>query len=204
MQQALPRPPSMPRRVVQPFRHLALLAGLAAVPIAIVLSGRDDKAQSSVLHVVVSFIVLMLAFRLIGKRELGRLSPFELVTLMLIPEILSNTVQGESSLFQGLAGLCTILMLVLTTSLLSQRFPAVQDAVEASPRVLVSNGVLLERNMNAERIAPEELYSEMRKQGISGIAEVRFAVLESSGNITFIPRNARPHANHDEDNVGVR
>jgi uncharacterized membrane protein YcaP (DUF421 family) len=63
--------------------------------------------------------------------------------------------------------------------------------------------VLLERNMNAERIAPEELYSEMRKQGLSGIAEVRFAVLESGGNITFIPRDAREHASHDENNVGL-
>ena len=193
----------MPRRVVQPLRHLALLAGLVAAPTAIILSGRDDKAQSSVLHVLVSFIVLMLAFRLIGKRELGRLSPFELVTLMLIPEILSNTVQGESSLLQGLAGLCTILMLVLTTSLLSQRFPAVQGALEAAPRVLVANGVLLERSMNAERIAPEELYSEMRKQGISELAQVRFAVLEGSGSITFIPRDERRHANHDESNAGA-
>jgi len=190
--------------MVQPVRHLALLVGLAAAPIAIVLSGRDDKAQSSVVHVLISFVVLMLAFRLIGKRELGRLSPFELVTLMLIPEILSNTVQGESSLLQGLAGLCTILILVLATSLLSQRFPAVQEAVEASPRVLVSDGVLLERNMNAERIAPEELYSEMRKQGISDVADVRFAVLESSGNITFIPRDARHHASQEENSVGAR
>jgi uncharacterized membrane protein YcaP (DUF421 family) len=177
--------------VVDPLRHLLLLVALLAVPVVVVATKLDDRAQTSVLHVLLSFVALMLAFRLIGKRELGRLSPFELVTLMLIPEILSNSVQGEDSLLQSLAGLCTILLLVLGTSLLSQRFRGVQNAVEASPTLLAVDGRLLERNMNAERIAPDELFSEMRKQGFADLAEIRFAVLESSGNVTFVPREPR-------------
>jgi uncharacterized membrane protein YcaP (DUF421 family) len=183
----------MRRRIVQPARHLGLLAGLVVLPVAVFVAQADADARNSVLHVLVSFVVLMLAFRLLGKRELSRLSPFELVTLMLIPEILSSTLQGEGSLLQALAGLCTILALVLVTSLLSQRFPAFQHVVEASPTLLVADGALLEKSMNAERIAPDELFSEMRKQGIGDLHDVRFAVLETGGNITFVPRH-RPAA----------
>jgi uncharacterized membrane protein YcaP (DUF421 family) len=85
----------------------------------------------------------------LGKRELSRLSPFELVTLMLIPEILSNSVHGEASLLTALSGLATMLLLVLVTSSLSQRFARVKEALESSPTVLVENGKLVERAMNA-------------------------------------------------------
>jgi len=177
----------MARRIAQPFKLLALLAALGGYPLALILLGDDDVARRSVAHVAVSFVVLMLAFRLLGKRELGRLSPFELVTLMLIPEILSNSVQGQGSMLTGLAGLAAILFLVLLSSALSQRFEVVQKVMEASPTLLVADGRLLETNMNRERIAPDELHSEMRKQGILSLSQVRFAVLEAGGNITFVP-----------------
>ncbi len=182
----------MTRRLVRPLRSALLLIGFSCLPVATLFMRHAEQARDSVLHVLISFSVLMLVFRVIGKRELSQLSPFELVTLMLIPEILSNTVQGESSLLQSLAGLSTVVLLVVLTSTLSQRFEKVQTLVEASPTMLVSDGRLLEDNMNAERIAPEELFSEMRKQGLETLDEVRFAILESGGNITFIPRSPPP------------
>jgi uncharacterized membrane protein YcaP (DUF421 family) len=186
---SLPEPPELQRRVATPGRVGALVLLFALLP-AWVLAGKfsSDEARGSVLHVAVCFVVLMLAFRLMGKRELGRLSPFELVTLMLIPEILSDSVQGQGSLLSSLAGLSTILLLVFATSLLAQRFSSLQRVVESEPTLLVVDGKLLEQNMNRERIAPDELFSEMRKQSIEGLGQVRFAVLESSGNITFITK----------------
>jgi uncharacterized membrane protein YcaP (DUF421 family) len=87
---------------------------------------------------------------------------------------------------------------VLTTSRLSQRFPSVQNALESSPSLLVVDGRLLDQAMNRERIAPEELLSEMRKQGIATLDQVRFAVLESSGNITFVRRDEQGTASGAE------
>jgi uncharacterized membrane protein YcaP (DUF421 family) len=189
----------MVRRVAEPFKVLTLLAVLGGLPLLVVLITKEDAARDSVWHVVVSFAVLMLAFRLLGKRELSRLSPFELVTLMLIPEILSNSVQGQGSMLTGLAGLGAILFLVLASSVLSQRFEAVQKVMEAPPTLLVADGRLLEANMNRERIAPDELQSEMRKQGLASLREVRFAVLEGGGNITFVPVSPRASAPHPEE-----
>lgn len=190
----------MRRRIGAPWRLAGLLVLLAALPLATLLVGVDESARASVVHIAVSYVVLLAAFRVLGKRELGRLSPFELVTLMLIPEILSNTLQGEASLVPGLAGLCVILFLVLLSSALAQRFRVVQRVVEPEPTLLVLNGRILTHNMNLERIAPDELESEMRKQGLADLSQVRFAVLEGSGNITFVPRAPGDGARASEDN----
>ncbi|RYZ06140.1 MAG: DUF421 domain-containing protein [Myxococcales bacterium] len=196
----LPQPPKLKRRFERPGRVLVLVGALALLPTVAVAGGLAPEARGSVLHVLLTFGVLTLAFRVIGKRELSRLSPYELVMLMLIPEILSNSVQGQGSLLTAFSGLCTILLLVVGTSLLSQRFPRVKDVLEAPPTVLVLNGKLVEQAMNSERITPDELYSEMRKQSISGLEELRFAVLESGGNITFVC-HVKPPARSEDDNV---
>jgi len=199
----LPRPPELRRTIPGKARLLALLACLVVLP-AVALGGwLEQQARSSVAHVLATFVVLTFAFRLIGKRELSRLSPFELVTLMLIPEILSNAVQGQGSMLTGLAGLSTVLLLVLGTSLLAQRFPRVHTVIESSPTVLVADGKLLETNMNRERVSPDELFSEMRKQGICKLADIRFAVLESGGNLTFVSNDEHRTSGDDGDNAAI-
>jgi uncharacterized membrane protein YcaP (DUF421 family) len=185
----VPEPPPMQRRWVQPGRLGLTLATLCVLPAIAGAGALGAQARASILHVALTYGVLILAFRLLGKRELSQLSPFELVTLMLIPEILSNSVQGQADVLAAMAGLSAVLLLVLLTSALSQRYPAIERALEAAPTLLVMDGKLLERNMNAERIAPDELVSEMRKRGIEQLEGVRFAVLEGDGNISFVTRS---------------
>lgn len=195
----LPEPPKLERRWDGAPKALALVVALAALPATVLTRDEMPQARGSVLHVALSFVALTIAFRVIGKRELGRLSPFELVTLMLIPEILSNSVQGQGSLVGSLAGLCTILLMVVGTSLLSQRFPRVKEALQSQPTVLVAAGRLLEGAMNRERISPDELTCEMRKQGVKDLSEIRFAVLESDGKISFVAKEERESASSDSD-----
>ncbi len=164
---------------------------LATFPVLAVMGFRSERAQTTALNVAVVFGVLLVVFRLMGKRELGRLSPFEFVTLMLAPEIVSEVLQGNGEVSASLTGLSTLFGLVLTVSLLSHRFPPFQRLVEAPPTLLVADGQLLERRLNEERIAPDELIAEMHKQGIETVREVKWAILEGSGNITFIPYMAR-------------
>jgi len=181
--------PELKRRIGAPAHIATLLVVTAALPVAAATGLVDAQpARATALHVVTVFAVLMLAFRVLGKRELGRLSPFELVTLMLIPEVLSNTLQGEGSLVSGLTGLSTLLLLVVVSSALAHRFRIFERAFEPEPSILVAHGRILEKALNVERILPDELLSEMRKQGLARLEDVEWAVLESSGNITFIPK----------------
>lgn len=195
----LSRAPHLKRKVGAGKRLLAGFLVLIALPATALTGLLGDGAVERVLRVPIVFAILMAIFRLIGKRELSRLSPFELVTLMLIPEVLSNAVQAEGSLLEALAGLSTLFFLVLLTSALAHRFEGFEKVVEAGPTVLVADGRILENAMNEQRIVPDELLSEMRKQGIRDLSEVRLAVLEGSGSITFVPKDARQKTvKHDD------
>jgi uncharacterized membrane protein YcaP (DUF421 family) len=144
--------------------------------------------METVLRVAVIYVVLLLAFRVLGKRELASMTPFELVTLMMVPEIVSQGLVGDDySVTNAIVGAMTIFLLVLTTSAISHRFPRLGAIMHNTPTLLVANGRLLEANMNAERVSAEELYSEMHKAGVARVEDVRWAVLESDGRISVVP-----------------
>lgn len=143
--------------------------------------------MDTVLRIAVAYVVIMVGFRIMGKRELSQLSPFELVTLLLIPEIFAQAMVGEDfSMVNAIIGFTTLLALVFLTSVLahvSRRFSAL---VESAPAVLVANGRMVERNMNRERITPSELYSELRMAGLEEMSQVRWAILEPDGKISVV------------------
>ncbi len=195
-----PSPPRIQRQFTSVLAFACLLAFAAALTLAL-FDEVSTQAKLAVVHVAIIFGVLLCVFRVIGKRELSRLSPFEFVTLMLVPEIVSEVVQGSGQLSAALVGLSSLMFLVLLTSILSHRFAIFQKLVEAQPTILVSNGQLMSKHMNDERIAPEELMSEMHKQGLARLSDVKWAILESGGNITFIPRTeVLPHGSNEDTN----
>jgi uncharacterized membrane protein YcaP (DUF421 family) len=141
-----------------------------------------------VVRVAVIYVFLLVALRLMGKREFGQLSPFELVTLLLIPEILTEALhRGESSLTGALVGVATLLALVFGTSLLAYRSPRLGKWIEGEPVVLVRHGYLVPSAMHRERVSPDEVVAEMRKVGIERMEQVKWGVLENDGKISFVP-----------------
>lgn len=150
--------------------------------------------METVLRVAITYVVILAGFRVMGKRELSQLSPFELVTLLLIPEIFAQAIIGEDfSMTNALVAFTTLLSLVFLTSVLahvSRRFGAV---IEAGPSVLVANGRMIERNMNRERITPEELHSELRMSGLEELSQVKWAILEADGKISVVRLDGGEH-----------
>ncbi|WP_437752099.1 DUF421 domain-containing protein [Sorangium sp. So ce1389] len=140
-----------------------------------------------VARVAFVYVFLAAALRVIGKRELSSLSPFELVTLMLIPEIVSQALIREASLMNALAGVSTLLVLVFLTSVVTHLSPGASRVVDGSPTVLVAKGRILEKACNRERIQPEEIFSEMHRSGLEHLSQVRWAILEADGDLTIIP-----------------
>ncbi|WP_438037770.1 DUF421 domain-containing protein [Sorangium sp. So ce128] len=143
--------------------------------------------METVARVAFVYVFLAAAFRVLGKRELSSMSPFELVTLMLIPEIVSQALVREASLANALAGVSTVLVLVFLTSLLTHLFPKASEVIDGSPTVLVAKGRILEEACNRERIQPEEILSEMHKSGLEHLSQVRWAILEADGALTIVP-----------------
>ncbi|WP_437806802.1 DUF421 domain-containing protein [Sorangium sp. So ce1078] len=143
--------------------------------------------METVARVTVVYLFLAVALRVLGKRELSSMSPFELVTLMLIPEIVSQALVREASLANALAGVSTLLVLVFLTSVLTHLSPRASKVIDGSPTVLVANGRILEEACNRQRIQPEEIVSEMHKSGLADLSQVRWAILEADGDLTIIP-----------------
>jgi uncharacterized membrane protein YcaP (DUF421 family) len=124
-----------------------------------------------------------------GRRELSSLQPFDLILLIVLGDLIQQGVTQSDYSFTGLllAG-GTFTLLTVAVSYLVFRVRRLRPVFEAEPLVLVEDGRLIERNVRRERITPEEIAAEARLQQISSLDRVRWAVLESNGKISFIPR----------------
>ncbi len=140
-----------------------------------------------VMRVALIYLFLIVALRLMGKREFSQLSPTELVTLLIIPEILTEALSmGETSLTTALIGVTTLLTLVFATSVLAYRIPALGRLTEGEPVMLVQDGFLIPSALHRERVSPDEILSEMRKAGLERMDQVKWGVLEPDGKISFV------------------
>lgn len=143
--------------------------------------------METVLRVIVIYAVIFIGLRVLGKREFGELSPLELITLILIPDLVSQgVVRSDYSLINSIIAVTTLFSLVFIISMLCQRFGRLERFVDGEPTLLVAKGRVLTRNLNRERISVDELYGQMHKAGCEHLSRVRWAVLESDGRIAII------------------
>ena len=140
-----------------------------------------------VLRAVVVFAFVLLLTRVIGKRELGSLQPIDLILLIVLGDALQQGLtQDDYSLTGAILVVSTIALLQVFTSWLAYRFPRTRPVLEGEPIIVIHNGELIQRNLDRERLTIDDLAEEARKQQIAHLSEVRFAVLETSGSISFI------------------
>jgi uncharacterized membrane protein YcaP (DUF421 family) len=144
--------------------------------------------METVARITFVYVLLMVTLRIIGKRELGRLSPFELVLLMLIPELFQQALMLEDfSMTSAVIAFFSLVTLVFATSLLAHRFPRMERILTGEPAVIASGGRFLDDAMNRERVQPDEVYAELRKAGFERLADARYIVLEDDGKISIVP-----------------
>ena len=138
-------------------------------------------------RVALVYVILTFAFRSLGKRELSQMSPFELVMLLMIAEVVSPALTaGDDSLVGALIGMTTLLCVAFAHSVLSYHSKWFRSAAESPPAMVVAHGRIIEPALHNERIRPDEICSEMHKAGIETLAQVRWAFLEPDGTLSFI------------------
>ena len=140
-----------------------------------------------VLRTVYVFFLILVVTRAVGRRELSSMEPFDLVLLVVIGDLVQQGVtQSDNSLTGTTTVIVTMGLLVVITAWLSFRFARLRPVLEGKPTLLIANGELLERNLHHERMTVEELRAEARQQSIGALEEIRYAVLETNGRISFI------------------
>ena len=141
---------------------------------------------------VVVYLFLLVAFRLCGKRQLGQLSAFDLVVLLIISNVVQNAVIGnDNSLGGGLIGATAILLLNLVVAYVTFRSKRADRVVEHSPTVLVRHGRVLRDNLRHERLGPRDLRAALRHHGVVSIRDIRYAFLEEDGHVSVITGRRR-------------
>jgi uncharacterized membrane protein YcaP (DUF421 family) len=141
------------------------------------------------LRAAVIFIALYLLMRLMGKRELGQMTPFELIVLVVIGDLIQQGVtQNDFSLTGAIIAISTIAFLALAMSWASYLWPRAERLLEGEPRVIVRDGEVLTGNLRRNRLTHSEIESEMRLAGIAHLRDVRWGILEPKGKISFIER----------------
>ena len=144
-----------------------------------------------VLRAVVAFFFVLLLTRVVGRRELASLEPFDLILLVVIGDLVQQGVtQNDFSLTGMILVGGTIGVLTVLVSYGSFRFPRLRPVLDGEPVIVVQDGEPIRRNLDRNRITQEELLAAARQQGHGSLAEVKWAVLETSGSISFIAPQA--------------
>lgn len=141
----------------------------------------------TVLRVAVVYAVLLIVMRFAGRRQLGQLTPFDLLMLLLLSNVVQNAMIGpDQSLVGGLVGAGVLLGL----NQLVARIPALSRRFEGDPETLVSDGRVMEDTMKRVGLSQSELDTALRKHGLADLSSVATAVLEMDGTISIIPTSA--------------
>lgn len=148
-----------------------------------------------IIRPLIVYVFLLIAFRLAGKRELGQMTPFDVIVLLTISNVLQNAMIGaDNSLGGGLIGASTLLVANGFVARLAFRVPAFGRLLESQPRVLVQNGRVLTENLRREVMTRTELERALRKHDVDPATEmhlIKRALLEEDGTVTIVRANQR-------------
>jgi uncharacterized membrane protein YcaP (DUF421 family) len=143
-----------------------------------------------VLRGIVVFFFLYVIMRVIGRRELSTLEPFDLILLVILGDaVQQGLTQDDYSLTGAFLAIGTIAVLQVAVSYTNFRFPRLRPLLDGEPIIVVQDGKPIERNLKRERITLEDLAAAARRQNIATLEDVRWAVLETSGSVSFIKKS---------------
>ena len=140
------------------------------------------------------YAVVLLGLRLAGKREVGQMTMFDLVVLLLLANAVQNAMVGpDTSLAGGLLAAAVLLIVNAVVARLRMRWPRLRRLVEGSPTLLVLRGQVLADHLQREGLDQETLEAALREHGVADLGEVEMAVLEIDGSISVVPSGSTSH-----------
>jgi uncharacterized membrane protein YcaP (DUF421 family) len=140
-----------------------------------------------VLRAAFAYVFILFLLRVTGRRELSSMEPSDLILLIVLGDLIQNGVtQSDYSMTGVVLATSTIALLAVATSYLVFKSKRAKSVIEGEPLILLQDGEPIQRNLNGERVTLGEVADEARAQGIGELDEVKWAVLETSGKITFI------------------
>jgi uncharacterized membrane protein YcaP (DUF421 family) len=133
------------------------------------------------------YVAVVLGLRLTGRRQLGQMTPFDLVLILLIANAVQNAMVGSDvSIFGGIVAAATLLALNQATGFVIGRVPRFRRALEGEPVLLANNGEFIESHIRAVGLSDDLVLQAMREHGFDDLSQVQSAVLEIDGTISIV------------------
>jgi uncharacterized membrane protein YcaP (DUF421 family) len=152
-----------------------------------------------VLRTGIVYLALLLGLRLTGKRQVGQMTPFDFLLLLLLANAVQNAMTGpDTSLTGGLVAAGTLFAVNMVVAWAARRNARMEKVLEGSPTILIRHGQILTQNLARERITRDDLLRALREHGVDTVEEVRSAILEVDGSVSVLkedeaPSIQRPH-----------
>lgn len=142
------------------------------------------------LRAIILFAFVFVVIRLMGKRELSQIQPYEFVIILLIADLASGPMSDRNmTTFYGIVPILALLVMYTILSFLLKTSKKVQNLVSGNPVLLIANGKIIEEEMKKQQYMIEDIMSQIRSRGIFKIQDVAYGILETNGNLSVIPKS---------------
>ena len=154
---------------------------------------------TALLRTLLMYFIVLVVLRLMGKREIGKLSIFDLVVSIMMAEIAVMVIEDTKiPLIKGIVPIITLMLTQIILSYITLKSKKIRDIVEGQPAVLIANGKLRDNEMAKQRYTVDDLITQLREKNINRIADVEFAILETSGKLSVFPKPAQLPATKED------
>lgn len=138
------------------------------------------------------YLLLLAVVRIMGKREIGTLSPWDLVLTIMLAELAALPIENpRMSLLMGAVPIATLLLAQLLISWLSLKSVTVRNLVAGTPSIVIKDGRIIEPELRRLRYGVDDLMEQLRQKNVHNIADVEVAVLETNGQLSVIPKSQK-------------
>ncbi len=135
------------------------------------------------------YFFVLLILRVMGKREIGKLSIFDLVVSIMMAEIAVFAIEDPKiSILRGIIPILALMLTQISISKISLKSKKIRELVEGKPSILIENGKIKDHEMKKQRYTIDDLLTQLREKKINNVADVEFAVLETSGKLSVFPK----------------
>ncbi len=158
----------------------------------------------TLVRTVILYIVVVLALRLMGKRQIGQLQPSELVIAMMLSELASIPMESVGKpLLAGIIPILTLIVAETSFSFLTLKSRKLRKIISGSPTVLIEKGQVLEKELERLRYNIDDLLEELRTNGYPNLSDIEYAIIESNGNLSVIPKSSKRPVTPEDMDIAV-
>ena len=157
----------------------------------------------SFIRTVILYILVVVGLRIMGKRQIGEMQPSELVVAIMISDLATIPMQETGiPIFSGIIPIFTLIIMEILLSQFSLKNKKFRRLMSGKPNVIIHNGKLIKSEMKKIRFNKDDLKEQLRIQGYTGIKNIHFAILETNGQLSIIPKAQNKQSDtEDEQNI---